>query len=83
MAAALASSSPCRALCPGPRGSELTAVLTVGNEVPVGRESVLQRVFLFVFGGLFLLLLFFLFFILILILAPDILDVLDRKKDGL
>ena len=82
-----APSSPCSALCARSyAGFKLTAMLTIENEVPVGPKAVLQTVCLFAFGGFFLLLLLFLnlfFFIFILIITSHVLDILDKRNNGL
>lgn len=64
-------------------GFKLMAMLTVGNEVPVGLKAVLQTVSLLAFDGFFLHLLLHFLFILILIITPHILEVLDKGNNGL
>ena len=85
--ATLASGSPHSTLCPGScMGFKLMALLTIGNEVPVGPEAILQTVSLFAFDDFFLLLLLLLFlflFLFILIITPHILDILEKGKNGL
>ena len=80
-----APSSPRGALCTGSYvGFKLTAMLTIGDEVPVGSKVVLQTVCLFAFCGFFLLLfLLFFLFILILTITSHIPDALDKENNGL
>jgi hypothetical protein len=58
-------------------GIKLTAVLTIGNEMPVGSEAILQTVCFFALLPLFLFLLIFLFLFLI---TPHILNALEKGK---
>lgn len=55
-------------------GFKLMALLTIGNEVPVGPEAILQTVSLFAFDDFFLL--------FILIITPHILDVHSCRPFG-
>lgn len=77
-------SSPRGALCTGSYVAfKLTAMLTIGDEVPVGSKAVLQTVCLFAFPGFFLLLFLFFLFILILTVTSHIPDALDKENNGL
>lgn len=80
-----APSSPHGVLCTGSYvGFKLTAMLTIGDEVPVGPKAVLQTVCLFAFRGFFLLLfLLFFLFMLTLSITSHIPDALDKENNGL
>lgn len=83
-----APGSPCRVLGTGSyMGLKLTAMLTIGDEVPVGPKAVLQTVCLFASRGFFLLLflLFLIFFLftVTLTVTPHIPDALDKENNGL
>lgn len=65
---------------------KLTAVLAIGNEVPVSPEAILQVICLFAFGVLFFFPLFLLFFLLLFlvflfIITSHILCVLGKGKN--
>ena len=58
---------------------KLTAMLTIGNEVPVGPQAILQILCLFAFGALFFLFLLLLF---LFVVTSHILDILDKGQNG-